>query len=441
MTGLFLDTNVLLHYRRIDEIDWLSISGTDAVVLLICPIVVRELDHHKDTNPQNKLRKRAQEVISDLQSKLEGSTDIRAGVQIEFLTSDPRVDFPRHGLHRDVNDDWLIASVIEWQTQQPGRVGAIVSADLGVSIKARANGISVIKLPDALKLASEQDPEEAKLKRLQSELAELRNSLPKLEITFPGGKSVCHVSIGPPVPIDEQKISAGLTKAKQTHPLMFIPEKPSGKRLTLTDCALSRKPMETLENLEAFLPPDQILRYNTQLETFFTSYDTYLRALHHFENQRLHTVSLEFLLTNTGGVPAEDVDVHLHFPDGFQLFSEGEQPGPPVAPEPPLKPGHFRAPKGLEHLASIAFSPRIPGPPPNVSSPQIRRTSSYDVDLHVCQAKHGYSIHAAHFVAVFESFESASSFSIDYTIRAANHPKPALGKLSVVVEKRTHAHP
>jgi hypothetical protein len=50
MTGLFLDTNVLLHYRRIDEIDWLSISGTDAVVLLICPIVVRELDHHKDSH-------------------------------------------------------------------------------------------------------------------------------------------------------------------------------------------------------------------------------------------------------------------------------------------------------------------------------------------------------------------------------------------------------
>jgi hypothetical protein len=433
MTGLFLDTNVLLHYRRVDEIDWLKVSGTNVVVLLICPVVIRELDQHKDGHPQTKLRKRAQEVIADLQSKLEGTSELRAGVQLEFLACDPQIDFATHGLHREVNDDWLIASVIEWQTHQSGRVGVIVSADLGVSIKARAHGISVIKLSDDLKLASEQDPEEAKLKRLQLELAELRNSLPELQLTFPDGKSVWHVSVSPPVPIDDQKITADLSKARQAHPQIVIPEKSPGKKLARARWALSRNSME---NLEAFLPSDQVQRYNTELDTFFTKHEGYLRALHRFENQRLRTVGFEFLLTNTGGVPAEDIDVHLHFPDGFELFSEGKQPGPPVAPEPPLKPGHFRAPEGLQHLASMAFGPRIPGPPPNVSPPQVRRTGSYDVDLHVRQAKHGYSIHAGQFVVLFESYESASSFSIDYTIRAANHPKAAVGRLSVVVQKR-----
>jgi hypothetical protein len=110
MTGLFLDTNVLLHYRRADEIDWLKFSGANAAVLAICPVVIRELDHHKDSHPQNKLRKRALEVIADLQSKLERSTELRAGVNLEFLARYPQIHFATHGLHREVNDDWLIAT-------------------------------------------------------------------------------------------------------------------------------------------------------------------------------------------------------------------------------------------------------------------------------------------------------------------------------------------
>ncbi|MGB8369799.1 MAG: PIN domain-containing protein [Verrucomicrobiia bacterium] len=70
MTYLFVDTNVLLHYRRLEEINWLSLSKSDEVVIVLCPAVIRELDEHKVSHPQNKFRKRAQEIIASLHSRL-----------------------------------------------------------------------------------------------------------------------------------------------------------------------------------------------------------------------------------------------------------------------------------------------------------------------------------------------------------------------------------
>jgi len=77
MIYLFIDTNVLLHYRRLEEIDWLGFSHSDEAVLLLSPVIIRELERQKITHPQRKLRKRAQEVVLNLHSKLTGSSEIR----------------------------------------------------------------------------------------------------------------------------------------------------------------------------------------------------------------------------------------------------------------------------------------------------------------------------------------------------------------------------
>jgi len=45
MTYLFIDANVMLHYRRIEEIDWGTLSNSKEVTIVLCPVVVRELVH------------------------------------------------------------------------------------------------------------------------------------------------------------------------------------------------------------------------------------------------------------------------------------------------------------------------------------------------------------------------------------------------------------
>lgn len=76
------------------------------------------------------------------------------------------------------------------------------------------------------------------------------------------------------------------------------------------------------------------------------------------------------------------------------------------------------------------------GSPPNVTTPSIRRTNSYDVRCHVKKAKHGYRIPVAEFTAVFDSYEEAHPFQIEYTILAGNVPNPSEGKLSIVIGKK-----
>jgi hypothetical protein len=84
---------------------------------------------------------------------------------------------------------------------------------------------------------------------------------------------------------------------------------------------------------------------------------------------------------------------------------------------------------------NLDYVTKAVGPPPNISSPQIERTNSYDVRSAVKKAKHGYSYRIAKFVIQFDSYELAKSFQIDYSISAANLPKAANGHLSVVIEK------
>jgi hypothetical protein len=65
--AIFPDTNLFLHYRRLDEIDWLDTTGADAVTLLIAPIVVRELDRKKVQGETKRIRDRANERLKWLQ--------------------------------------------------------------------------------------------------------------------------------------------------------------------------------------------------------------------------------------------------------------------------------------------------------------------------------------------------------------------------------------
>jgi hypothetical protein len=45
---VFLDTNVYLHYRRFDEVNWLDVVQAEAVRIVVPPVTTRELNKIKD---------------------------------------------------------------------------------------------------------------------------------------------------------------------------------------------------------------------------------------------------------------------------------------------------------------------------------------------------------------------------------------------------------
>ena len=154
---------------------------------------------------------------------------------------------------------------------------------------------------------------------------------------------------------------------------------------------------------------------------------------------------LSIILINDGSCPADDIDIFMHFPDGFELFDEDEYEKEPEAPKPPRKPrsiweeaearfsmgsfnfgDHGLYSPGLGHL-------RLPASPSNVSGPKIERTKSYDVKVNVRKAKHGIEEALDVMYLTFEPSAVVRGFTIDYAIHASNLPTHITGKLNVIV--------
>lgn len=69
------------------------------------------------------------------------------------------------------------------------------------------------------------------------------------------------------------------------------------------------------------------------------------------------------------------------------------------------------------------------------SSFRLKKTNSYDISDHFARIKHGTTENLPELTLVFDSFDEASSFNCDYTIRVGNLPEPIAGKLHFVIEK------
>src|SRR5258706_7682187 len=340
MTYLFIDANVMLHYRRIEEIDWGTLSNSKEVTIVLCPVVVRELDNLKVNHPQKRLRKRAQEIVSSLHAWLSDSdsSSIRQGVWLEFLHNDPDLDFHMHGLRKEISDDWLIASSMVWKQQHPKDDTKIVSADLGVAIKARAKEILVLTPSDGDKLPEEVDEDKKQINELQKELAGIKNTLPVLSLGFweCPDKEFVRFGIKNPFPYDPQASAGEMEHLRSIYQL-----------LTPSNTSPRRRPRE-IEKLMQSLDPASAFRvtkegaeqYNSDLTEYFQKYEEYLRKAHDHQNKECLKFDFEIGLHNDGGSPAEDVDIHLDFPDGFELFDGRHHVfKAPDKPEPPKRPG------------------------------------------------------------------------------------------------------
>jgi hypothetical protein len=192
------------------------------------------------------------------------------------------------------------------------------------------------------------------------------------------------------------------------------------------------------------IPAEDIRKYNEQLDVFYAAYEEYTLQLKRLHASRANTVRLDILAVNEGTCPAHDLDVFMHFPDGFALLMENGLPKDPPRPPPPPKPqtpaermaSAFQFPNLLSRAPYVNLPSSIPAPR-NVSRPSIRRTKSYDVKVSITLLKHGFVEPLEPLYLMFESRESFRSFTIDYRIHASNLPDASEGQLHFIVDHST----
>jgi hypothetical protein len=443
---LFIDTNIFLHYKSFDDIDWLKILNVDRVEICLTDIVIQELDKHK-YSPSSKLRDKASKVIKKLHKLAEAGlkTNLKTNIDLYFEVSNKSPDFPEMGLDPNSQDDRLLASILLFRIENPEKSPILVAADLGLRLKAMHHQIENICLPDEFKLVAELDQTEKRIKELERENLELQRRIPKLELCFTDRADRLTYKVKSFLSKNSDVntvVQNRIEQLKQKYPKML--EEQSNREFS-NSSAMTIGDMYGSDMSEIL--PDEISNYNKKLDEFYESFKQYLEEHISWLDVHCRVFPLKISIFNSGTCPAEDVDVFMHFPDGFILSksTSSDLPDKPKEPQPPPQP----VPRTRKDRLSFAmpsfvptFVPTLPQisslinsqnrTPPNISSPDIRRSNSYDVRLHVQKLKQNTLEGFDPMIIVFDSFDQISSFQIDYTLVAANVPTAATGKLHVI---------
>lgn len=433
-TYVMLDTMVYLHYRSAEQLCLPEILTCQSVIIVVPRITVQELDAHKNTHQVAKIRERARQRLAAIKNWIQAG-EVAPQISIQFEAARPRIDFAAHGLDPQWNDDQLLATVIQFHADHPGERLVLVTQDTGILLTAEHIGIEAIMVPEEKRLPEVEDPIAKENVQLRSELLRLKTAQPFLLIRFHGmADDIDHTmfELSEPAHVNIIDKEAFLQDVRQKFPEKH-PGPPPGE---------SRSPFATSAPAISFfggpIPNSEYERYNRDREVYFSEVSVYLDRLAAYRTQPDRTLILELEMRNTGTVPAEDVDISIHFPNGFELYAEDDVPAAPEEPRPPVPPRNDLQRIGAAGLAGrldmSAFSPRSSHMRP--SDPfTLRKTNSYDLTDHVTRLKHGCAHQIRRLYVVFPSYKDAKSFNIDYRLAAANLPAPAVGKVHIVVEK------
>jgi hypothetical protein len=421
-----VDTPIFLHYRPFDDLDWPSILEVSSAALVLAPVTISELNEHKDEGAA-KLRQRAAMALKKLETHWErgNPSELRRGVELFLQDVEPAIDYQSHQLDYRSQDDRLLASIIHFKKQNATAQVVLVTPDFGLKAKARRHGIAFRGLPDDLKLPEELDSDQKRIKQLERAVLELKRAVPDLQLVFSNGTDRLEITLEPPVTRTQDELEFEKEKIRQIHKKL-----PSNAEIAAASpWGLGVPSQEAIDE------------YNEKLEQFFKSYDRWITSQATTTNWNMRLVTLDLVLANGGTTPAEDIDIFLHFPDGFELFNDRDLPRMPEEPKPP-RPPKTRWEGTADKLASLTSgttlfgtAATLPMVPRNVSSPVIRRSNSYEVNVHVKQLKHMLQESLDSLHLVFKSYERASSFGFDYRIIAANVPQPVVGELHLIVNR------
>ncbi|MEN6372729.1 MAG: PIN domain-containing protein [Armatimonadota bacterium] len=406
---IILDTNILMHYRQADEIDWCKELEADKVELLITPVVIEEIEKHNAQNQSRKLRSRANHCIKWISSQITNDslkTVIRKGISLCILDAEPSIDFHLNRLDKDIKDDRIIAHAIEWNENHPDGPAIILTTDPGIRVKAMGRKLPLILWGDnKYKLPSDPDPLEKRNEELVREITLLKNRMPKLEVKFENDEKCKEFVLKPR---SKQEKETELDREWNTY-------------------KLGRGVMPA--GLAAIMTDDQ---YELNVRKYYASYEKYLNEVSEYESS---VVTLNLLLTNTGSATADDVRIELTLPNELDIklyYDLPRKPEPPKMPRPnevfvpgiSLGPNHLKG--SLPKMNNINF----------VWHTETKQHDLQSFSYCVGTAMHGIPTRLPSIYIVFDNNLKTSSFEVEYTIFSRDVLEPVSGKILVKIQQQ-----
>lgn len=162
----YIDTNALLEFSPPDQIDWPGLVKAEHVRIVVAPVVLTELQRHKDGRSTVPARKRAragerlkfiERGLSEASDKLRSCCRLRDGATLALdVEAVPERLFDEHQLDRHLADDRLVAHVL--RAKELGRDVCLISNDSGARLVARSRGVRALDMPEGQRLRATDEP-------------------------------------------------------------------------------------------------------------------------------------------------------------------------------------------------------------------------------------------------------------------------------------------
>lgn len=401
-----LDTSVLMQFRRPDEIPWPDLVGAEVVVLMLCPQVVTELDHHKTSNDPRK-QKRAKALIKWLRERHK-DPGVRNGVVLEFIVVEP-TDFQGHQLDASVGDDRIVASVLEHKAKNPEAAVRLCTADFGITLKAGHRGISVLEISEDYELPPAEDSKEKELTRLKSQLRE-----PKLSLESKHGSDRVEIELPAVVMWSAEQIDA---EVEAERAVALGDDESKKYRADLSEVRIVSGGRE--------LDDDPVLELEGLVESYLGRLRGHLNQASERASEQVRALKIVLRLRNSGTAPATKIDVRFRMPEWVSLKREIELDEPSERPTWNLKEEMFRP------LHEKLFPRFLDFPRVQIEIPQLEGFFEEDSSWFSRRLQHG-STETVEFYVVIDSDHDVQGFQLEYEIHADECGTPVKGKIHVV---------
>ena len=417
---LFPDTNILLHYKPLRDIDWVACAGAANVKLVICLQVIKELDSKKD---DARLSDRARRVIKELQGFVIGAAELRPHVSLEIYNEEIRFSSFPDTMSADSADDRIVFQVPQYASARPDETVSVVTEDLGMELRCRASSVSVVRLDDSLRLPEPTSELVKRNKQMASELDSLKKQKPALAALIAGNTTdtpaqrLDVVLERPTLYVAEQIVADLKTKNPHMHPPSAGPD----YRLDLNA-----------------IPVSEYTRYNRELDEYFAAFPAQIEKINGFLDDKARSIRFTLWLTNDGNTPGDDIDLVLTFPsDVVEEVRDAEKNALTISlPAPPEKPTgsvtrQMRSAQ-IDLTASTFHNLYVANGSDRVLSVSV---DGHSISAHLKRLKHGHHHEIGTFEWRYKDWPSVRPLTARWTITAGNLPSKVEGQVLFAVRQ------
>ena len=307
MTYIFLDTNSLLHFQDFENINWNDIVKDPDYEIVICPMVLNEINKHKDSSI-GKRRERAKNINKKLSDIIRKRRNCK--VPLTFCKNPSRTICESDDFNSMSQDDWIVYSAVDFDTQDRK---VIISNDNGLFLRCQDLGIECLDLPDKYLCPMDPTNEESEIKQLKKQIELLTNAAPILDLCFDNHSNEISFPKYEIVDIDSE-----LEKYKES----LIEEFPHRiYRSYNSYFGGSNLPLSRILGDEA-IQEDDVENYNRQVDEYIDEMCAIKKVQLSCNIFDRSINRLNLLVENSGSIKSGEMRICIYFPDELMIYTK-----------------------------------------------------------------------------------------------------------------------